>query len=172
MKRLRITRDNHFATEAVVISAQIESELVDLSEQEALDYLRGLGVKTAACTRSFARFIICSGCARSLPLAKRKRAHGPFTPATKRRPPPARFTPISSAVLSRRKPFTYSDLVALGSFAKAREAGKLRMEGKDYDVRRWRRDSVPVQRVSCRGGCVSRLSDSRFAQRSGYNAPR
>ncbi|HKR53006.1 MAG TPA: redox-regulated ATPase YchF, partial [Chthoniobacterales bacterium] len=36
---------NHFATEAVVISAQIESELVDLSETEALDYLRGIGVQ-------------------------------------------------------------------------------------------------------------------------------
>src|SRR5205807_6403431 len=36
---------NHFATEAVVISAQIESELTDLSEAEAADYLRDLGVK-------------------------------------------------------------------------------------------------------------------------------
>ena len=35
---------NHFATEAVVISAQIESELVDLSEADAQDYLRDLGV--------------------------------------------------------------------------------------------------------------------------------
>ena len=29
----------------------------------------------------------------------------------------------------------YNDLVAGGSFAKAREAGKLRLEGKDYEVR-------------------------------------
>jgi len=29
----------------------------------------------------------------------------------------------------------YDDLVALGSFAKAREAGKLRIEGKDYVVK-------------------------------------
>src|SRR5207244_13149049 len=36
---------HHFATEAVVISAQIESELVDLGENEALEYLRGLGVE-------------------------------------------------------------------------------------------------------------------------------
>jgi ribosome-binding ATPase YchF (GTP1/OBG family) len=36
---------NHFATEAVVISAQIESELVDLSEAEAAEYLRDLGVE-------------------------------------------------------------------------------------------------------------------------------
>src|SRR5205814_10013467 len=36
---------HHFATEAIVISAQIESELVDLSEEEELEYLRGLGVE-------------------------------------------------------------------------------------------------------------------------------
>jgi ribosome-binding ATPase YchF (GTP1/OBG family) len=29
----------------------------------------------------------------------------------------------------------YDDLIALGSFAKARDAGKLRLEGKDYEVR-------------------------------------
>src|SRR5262249_50763320 len=34
----------HLETEAVVISAQIESELVDFSEEEAADYLRELGV--------------------------------------------------------------------------------------------------------------------------------
>src|SRR6202140_1191697 len=34
----------HLATEAVVISAQIESELVDLSPTEAAEYLSGLGV--------------------------------------------------------------------------------------------------------------------------------
>src|SRR5437773_12257679 len=37
--------EHHFATEAVVISAQIESELVDLGDQDALEYLRGLGVE-------------------------------------------------------------------------------------------------------------------------------
>src|SRR5262249_33909016 len=37
--------NHHFATEAIVVSAQIESELVDLTEDEALEYLRGLGVE-------------------------------------------------------------------------------------------------------------------------------
>ena len=34
----------HLATEAVVISAQIESELVGLSDEEAAEYLEGIGV--------------------------------------------------------------------------------------------------------------------------------
>ncbi len=36
---------SHHDTEAVVISAQIESDLVDLSDAEAKEYLEGLGVK-------------------------------------------------------------------------------------------------------------------------------
>ncbi len=37
----------HFGSEAVVISAQIESELVDLAEAEAQEYLRDLGVESS-----------------------------------------------------------------------------------------------------------------------------
>src|SRR5213592_3129086 len=44
VKAVRDYAKSHFATEAIVISAQIESELVDLSEGEAKDYLRDLGV--------------------------------------------------------------------------------------------------------------------------------
>jgi GTP-binding protein YchF len=44
VKAVRDYAKSHFATEAIVTSAQIESELVDLSEGEAKDYLRDLGV--------------------------------------------------------------------------------------------------------------------------------
>src|SRR5204862_3953684 len=47
-KYVELVRDyakHHFGTEAFVISAQIESELADLSEDEELEYLRGLGVE-------------------------------------------------------------------------------------------------------------------------------
>src|ERR1043166_893592 len=44
VKAVRDYVRTHLATEAVVISAQIESELVDLPEDEAHEYLQGLGV--------------------------------------------------------------------------------------------------------------------------------
>src|SRR5213592_2890317 len=44
VKAVQAYARNHFATEAVVISAQIESELIDLDEAEAAEYLRNLGV--------------------------------------------------------------------------------------------------------------------------------
>ena len=45
MERVQDYARHHFATEAILISAQIESELVDLTEEETLEYLRGLGVE-------------------------------------------------------------------------------------------------------------------------------
>ena len=81
---------SHFDTEAVVISAQIESELVDLSRRGS----GGISARprreaTAASARSSARSIICSACAPISPPAKRKRAPGRSTPATRRPPRPA-----------------------------------------------------------------------------------
>jgi ribosome-binding ATPase YchF (GTP1/OBG family) len=43
--KVREYAQNHFACEAVVISAQIESDLVDLSPEEAAEFLKELGVK-------------------------------------------------------------------------------------------------------------------------------
>ena len=44
MQAVRDYVKTHLDTEAVIISAQIESELVDLSEEEAAEYLQGIGV--------------------------------------------------------------------------------------------------------------------------------
>ena len=50
----------HLATEAVVISAQIESELVDLPDAEAKEYLAGLGV-TESGVGSLIRAVVLPG---------------------------------------------------------------------------------------------------------------
>ena len=42
---------------------------------------------------------------------------------------------------------SFDDLMAAGSMLKAKEAGKVRMEGKDYVMARRRRGRVPLQRV-------------------------
>ena len=136
-KRAKRSQDyarNHFATEAVVISAQIESELVDLSEEEARDYLHGLGVVGAACSALIRAVYHLLGLRTFLTTGEKETRAWTIHAATRRRPPPELFIPISSAVSSRPKPYISDDLVALGSFAKAREAGKLRIEGKDYVV--------------------------------------
>ena len=86
-----------------MISAEIESELVDLPEMEAAEYLRDLGVSESgvgALIRAVYRLL---GLRTYLTTAKKKHGHGQFMPATKRRRLRELSIRISSADLSRRK---------------------------------------------------------------------
>ncbi len=79
----------HLACEAVVISAQIESDLVDLSPEEASAYLKELGVAESGRRRdSSAPPITCSACGRFSPPTKKRSGPGRFTPVTQPRRPP------------------------------------------------------------------------------------
>ena len=74
---------NHFGTEAVVISAQIESELVDLGEKEAMEYLRGLGVEDSGVHELIRAAYHLLGLRTYLTTRRKKRrARGRFTRAT------------------------------------------------------------------------------------------
>ena len=58
----------------------------------------------------------------------------------------------------RAEVIDWDELLEIGSWSKARDAGKLRVEGKDYEVRRRRRARDPLQRLiealeqACRTG--------------------
>jgi len=126
---------HHFATEAVVISAQIESELVDLSEKEAMEYLRGLGVEDSGVHALIRAVYHLLGLRTFLTTGdKETRA---WTIHAGEKAPTAAGTIHSDFERGfiAAETIQYGDIVALGSFAKAREAGKLRIEGKDYVVR-------------------------------------
>jgi len=126
---------HHFATEAIMISAQIESELVDLSEREALEYLQNLGVQDSgvhALIRAVyhllgLRTFITTGEKETRAWTIHEGAKAPTAAG-------AIHSDFERGFISAET-IHYDDLAALGSFAKAREAGKLRLEGKDYVVR-------------------------------------
>src|SRR5436189_1538837 len=126
---------HHFATEAIVISAQIESELVDLSEQEALEYLRNLGVEDSGVHALIRAVYHLLGLRTFLTTGEKETRAWTIHEGEK--------APAAAGVIHSdfergfiaAETIHYDDLVGLGSFAKAREAGKLRMEGKDYVVR-------------------------------------
>jgi GTP-binding protein YchF len=126
---------SHFATEAVVISAQIESELVDLSEVEAQEYLRDLGLNESGVDALIRAVYHLLGLRTYLTTGeKESRA---WTIHTGDKAPQAAgviHTDFERGFIAAEVTH-YDDLVALGSFAKAREAGKLRIEGKDYIVK-------------------------------------
>ncbi|MGI8481031.1 MAG: redox-regulated ATPase YchF [Chthoniobacterales bacterium] len=126
---------NHFATEAVVISAQIESELVDLSEAEAQEYLRDLGVSSSGVSALIRAVYHLLGLRTYLTTGEKETRAWTIHEGDK--------APAAAGVIHSdfergfiaAETVHFDDLVSLGSFAKARESGKLRIEGKDYVVR-------------------------------------
>ncbi len=126
---------SHFATEAIVISAQIESELVDLSEGEAKDYLRDLGVNESG-VGALIRAVYHLLGLRTYLTTGEKESRAWTIHAGDKAPQAAGVihTDFERGFIAAEVTH-YDDLVALGSFAKAREAGKLRIEGKDYVVK-------------------------------------
>jgi ribosome-binding ATPase YchF (GTP1/OBG family) len=126
---------HHFATEAVVISAQIESELVDLSEKEAMEFLRGLGVEDSGVHRLIRAVYHLLGLRTFFTTGEKETRAWTIHAGEKA---PAAAGAIHSDFergFIAAETIQYDDLIALGSYAKAREAGKLRIEGKDYVVR-------------------------------------
>ena len=126
---------HHFGTEAFVISARIESELVDLSEEEALEYLRGLGVEDSGVHALIRAVYHLLGLRTFLTTGEKETRAWTIHAGEKA---PAAAGAIHSDFergFIAAETIACDDLVALGSFAKAREAGKLRIEGKDYEVR-------------------------------------
>jgi GTP-binding protein YchF len=126
---------NHFATEAVVISAQIESELVDLSEAEAAEYLRDLGVEGSGVGALIRAVYHLLGLRTYLTTGEKETRAWTNHEGDK--------APAAAGVIHSdfergfiaAETVHFDDLVSLGSFPKAREAGKLRIEGKEYVVK-------------------------------------
>ncbi|MGZ5020315.1 MAG: redox-regulated ATPase YchF [Chthoniobacterales bacterium] len=126
---------NHFGSEAVVISAQIESELVDLSEAEAQEYLRDLGVAGSGVSAVIRAVYHLLGLRTYLTTGEKETRAWTIHEGDK--------APAAAGVIHTdfergfiaAEVVHYDDLVSLGSFAKAREHGKLRIEGKEYVVK-------------------------------------
>jgi ribosome-binding ATPase YchF (GTP1/OBG family) len=137
-KRVAAVQDyarQHFATEAIVISAQIESELVDLTEQEALEYLRGLGVEDSGVHALIRAVYHLLGLRTFFTTGEKETRAWTIHAGDKAAAAAGAVHSDFERGFIAAETILCSDLVAAGSFAKAREAGKLRLEGKDYEVR-------------------------------------
>jgi GTP-binding protein YchF len=134
VKAVRDYVKNHLSTEAVVISAQIESDLVDLSEDEQREYLESLGVKESGVGALIRAAYHLLGLRTYLTTGEKETRAWTIHSGDK--------APAAAGVIHSdfERGFiaaectAYDDLIKLGSFAKAREAGRLRIEGKDYVV--------------------------------------
>jgi ribosome-binding ATPase YchF (GTP1/OBG family) len=126
---------HHFATEAIVISAQIESELVDLGENEAMEYLRGVGVEDSGVHALIRAVYHLLGLRTFFTTGEKETRAWTIHAGDKAAAAAGVIHSDFERGFIAAETIQYNDLAALGSFAKAREAGKLRSEGKDYVVR-------------------------------------
>ena len=124
----------HHQTSAVVVSAEIESELVTLSQGEREEYLEGLGVADTGSSKLIQEAYGLLGLRTYLTTGE-KETRAWTIHAGDRAPQAAAVihSDFEKAFISAEC-VSYDDLVACGSFARARELGKLRTEGKEYVV--------------------------------------
>lgn len=124
----------HLACEAVVISAQIESDLIDLSPEEADAFLKELGVAESGLGALIRSTYHLLGL-RTFFTAGEKEVRAWTIHAGDTAPQAAGVIHSDfERGFIKAETVAYTDLVACGSVAVAREKGLYRMEGRDYVV--------------------------------------
>ncbi|AFY78418.1 GTP-binding protein YchF [Pleurocapsa sp. PCC 7327] len=121
-------------SKVVVVSAQVEAELVDLSEGERADYLAALGVEEGGLKSLIKATYELLGLRTYLTTGPQESRAWTIRAGMK--------APQAAGVIHsdfekkfiRAETISYEDLVAAGSMAAAREKGLVRSEGKDYVV--------------------------------------
>jgi len=124
----------HLACEAIVISAQIESELVDLSPEEAAQFLAELGVPESGMGALIRATYHLLGLRTYFTAGEKEvRAWTIHVGDTAPRAAGAIHSDFERGFI-KAETVAYDDLVACGSVAAARDKGLYRMEGKEYGV--------------------------------------
>ncbi len=119
---------------AVVISAKIESEIATLPPEERADYLEAVGLKETGLDRLVRAGYALLHLVTYFTVGPKETRAWTITVGTK--------APQAAGVIHtdfekgfiRAETIGYDDYIATGGEAGAREAGKMRLEGKDYVV--------------------------------------
>jgi hypothetical protein len=119
---------------SVVISAKIESEIAVLSREERTEYLEAVGLKEAGLDRLIRAGYDLLHLVTYFTVGPKEARAWTITKGTK--------APQAAGVIHtdfergfiRAETIAYDDYIALSGEAGARDAGKLRLEGKDYVV--------------------------------------
>jgi len=125
----------HLACEAVVISAQIESDLIDLSADEAAAFLKELGVDESGVGKLIRATYHLLGL-RTYFTAGEKEVRAWTIHAGDTAPKAAGVIHSDfERGFIKAETVTYDDLMNCGSVPAAREKGLYRMEGREYVVK-------------------------------------
>jgi GTP-binding protein YchF len=125
---------NHLACEAVVISAQIESDLVDLEAADAEAFLKELGVQESGIGALIRATYHLLGLRTFLTAGEKEvRAWTIHAGDTAPKAAGVIHSDFERGFI-KAETVAYDDLVQCGSVAAARAKGLYRMEGKEYVV--------------------------------------
>jgi GTP-binding protein YchF len=135
VKKVREYVGTHLSCEAVVVSAQIESELIDLSPEEATEFLKDLGVDESGMGPLIrATFHLLGLHTYFTAGEKAVRAWTIHLGDTAPKAAGVIHSDFEKGFI-KAETVAYDDLVACGSVAAAREKGLYRQEGKTYVVK-------------------------------------
>jgi GTP-binding protein YchF len=133
--KVRAYAQTHHDCETVVISAQLESDLVDLSPEEAKEFLKEMGVSESGVGALIRSTYHLLGL-RTYFTAGEKEVRAWTIHAGDTAPKAAGVihTDFERGFI-KAETVAYEDLLQCGSVAAAREKGLYRMEGKEYVVK-------------------------------------
>jgi GTP-binding protein YchF len=135
VQKVRDYAKTHLACEAVVISAQIESDLVDLEPADAKAFLHDLGVQESGVGALIKATYHLLGLRTYFTAGEKEvRAWTIHAGDTAPRAAGVIHTDFERGFI-KAETVAYDDLVKCGSVAAAREKGLYRIEGKEYVVK-------------------------------------
>jgi len=135
VKKVREHAAAAHGAEAVVISAKIEEEMIELEPEESAEFLADMGVQDSGVSALIRAVYHLLGLRTYLTTGEKETRAWTIREGAK--------APQAAGVIHgdfergfiAAEVVSYDELVELGSHAKARDAGKLRIEGKDYVVK-------------------------------------
>ena len=134
VKRVREYVGTHLSCEAVVVSAQIEADLIDLAPEEATEFLKELGVEESGMGPLIRATYHLLGLQTYFTAGEKEvRAWTIHIGDTAPRAAGVIHSDFEKGFI-KAETVAYKDLVDCGSVAAAREKGLYRMEGKTYVV--------------------------------------
>ena len=119
---------------SIVISARIEEELIDLEEEEAQMFLDDLGVEDSGVSTLIQAAYYLLGLRTYLTTGEKETRAWTIKAGDKAPRAAAAIHNDFERGFIAAEVIHYNDLIELGSRAAARDAGKLRSEGKEYVV--------------------------------------
>src|SRR6185437_2480110 len=119
-------------SECVVICAQLEADLVDLSPVERVEYLESLGVKSSGVDQLIKSAYRVLGLMSFLTAGEKEARAWTIPQGSRAQDAAGAIHSDIARGFIRAEIVSYDDLMRAGTYAAAREQGLLRLEGKDY----------------------------------------